>query len=276
MQINGKLQIVRYLRGIGIAAFFALGGVAMVVLSIFGYFNPEDPATRNNFFILTGVGVVLFIGSVIAIVLQVKNIKKQKPLTEEEVKANEAKFSANAPYIENVKDTKLFFHFGGKLNQSFFADNIEGKTLYECKLVKFNPFGANTFEFTDVENKYTKVVKVGKTVTTSSDGGLPIIGDVMTSRFKIDGVMCWDYLRERGYKVDHYILEGGKIMSYKVEKLGKAVAYIHLANIKDPWNENSKNIFFMGRGVYRLEIIDAKLEDIVMAAFIISNSEIVE
>ena len=159
----------------------------------------ENSLLGNIIFI--GVGVLFAVVSIIVIIKTVKKIKNNKPLTEEEVKANEEKESEESKSIENVTDTKLYFHFGGKLNQSFFVEDRNGITRYECRLKKFNLVGANTFEFVDINHNYSKEFKMGKAVTSSADGGIPIMGDELSSSFKINGVNCWEYLRNKGYKL---------------------------------------------------------------------------
>lgn len=282
MQLNGKLRIVRGVRGILVAALFGLAGLFFAGLGIYLLINPSaaEAGSPNNGwlnYLFIGVGVLVAVVSIIMIVRTVITMKKNaKPLTEEEVKANEAQLNINAPHIENLKDTKLFFHFYGKLNQSYVAEDRDGQHKYEINLKKFNPIGANTFEFVDVDNHYSKMVKVGKTLTTSSEGGMMFVGDTLTSRFKIDGVQSWDYLRQRGYEIKHFLFEKG-ITHYELYKLNKLVATILPCDIKNPWDDTKKNILRMNmKSVFRLEIVDCKLEDVAIAAFIISQSEMVE
>ena len=280
MQMNGKLRTVRNLRAIWTALLFALVGLVFAGIGVYLFVGKPttesgDPVNPLWGILLITVGALVALIAVIAIIRAVKSMRNSKPLSEEEVKANEEKFHAGAPEMSNLVDTKLFFHFGGKLNQSYFVEDKEGKNVYECRLKKFNPFGANTFEFFDVAHNYAKEVKIGKTVTSSADGGLPFVGDVLSSRFKIDGVMCWDYLRQRGYDIKHFMFDRNFIR-YELYKLGKHVADIIPCNIKKPWDETNGNVLMMVRGAYRLEIFDARLEDVVMAAFIAAQSEIVE
>lgn len=274
MQLNHDgLKKFRHIYAIIGAVILFIIGVAFIVLTAYVFAHPESLQEAENGIVFPIVfmiaGIVACILSVFMVIRRIKLIKKIKPLTEEEVKANEAKFAVNTPYIENIQNEKFFFHFGGKLNQSYFVENQSGETVYQCLLRKFNLFGANTFEFIDVKNKYSKMVKIGKVLNTSDN-------DITVgSSFKIDGVRCWDYLRERGYEIKQ-MLNGKTILRNELYKLNKLVANIYLCDIKDPFNEDSKKIFRMGNGAYRLEIIDAKLEDVVMAAFIITQVEVVE
>lgn len=150
-----------------------------------------------------------------------------------------------------------------------------GQTVYDCKLVKFSLFGASTYAFANHQTGESKQLKIGKTVSSESDGGLPIVGDMLSSHFKIDGTNCWDYVADMGYEVRH-LFEGKTVISYQIEKNGKVVANIYPADAKDPFNEDSKRFFMMNKGYYRLEIVDAKLSDIVMIAFIVSRTYMVE
>ena len=280
MELNGKgLRAIRGIRGIVYGVIAIIIGLAAIGFGIYLFFKPIPSENGDNSpvfnFVAIGLGAAFVIVGVIMIIRARQSMKLSKPLSEEEVKANEERLRAGAPEIANLTDVKLFFHFGGKMNQSFFVEDKEGKTVYECRLKRFNPFGANLFEFVDVEHDYSKQVKVGKTVTSSVDGGFPIVGETLTSRFKIDGVPCWDYLHRLGYEIKHRVFERS-ITNYALFKLGKQVADIVACNIKDPWNEGSKNILMMGRGAYRIEIIDCRLEDAVMAAFIATQTDMIE
>lgn len=279
MEINNKFfKGARGVRTVITGVIFALAGSLFVGLGIYFLFKPltnEQGQSSNviSYFFI-GLGAIAAIVGVISIIVGVKSLKQMKPLTIEQVEANEALLNQGEPTFDNLKDTKLFFHFGGKLNQSFFVENQAGEKKYECILRKFSPVGSDTFEFRDVDHNYSKNIKVSKTLTTSSNGGM-LVGDVLTSRIKIDGVGCWDYLYQRGYEIKHHIFVH-PLEKFELYKVGKLVASIVPCNVKDPFNEESKNILRMGRGAYRLEIIDCKLADAVMVAFIIAKTEITE
>lgn len=282
MQLNSNpIRGIRNIRAIITCVIFFLAGLVFAGIGVYLLINPsahEGGDTSNAKimdFVFIGVGVLVALIAVLIFVRTIKMMREQKPLSEEEVKINEANLNVNAPHIENLKNVKLYFHPTGKLNQSFVAVDKEGNKKYECNLKKFNPLGANTFEFKDVDHSYSRVVKIGKTLTTREGTGYMFVGDVSSSGFKINGVRCWDYLRQRGYEIKHFILEKN-IFHYELYKLGNKVVDIFPCNHKDPWNENSKNYFMMGRGYFRIEIIDCKLEDAVMAAFIVQQTEIVE
>lgn len=280
MELNSNgIRKYRGIRGIVSGVILTLAGLLFVGLGIFFLIKPltnEDGSVNHGVdFAFIGLGAVAAIAGIITIIVAVKALKRSKPLSEEEVKENIQKLEKTSPKSDNLVNTKLFFHFGGTLNQSFLVENKEGKVIYNCKLKRFNPFGANVFDFIDVNNNYTKTLKIGKTLSSSTDGGIPFAGDTLSSRFKIDGINCWDYLYQRGYDIKVNIFVKN-LVRYDLVRLGKVVASIVPCSIKDPFNEDARNILRMGKGVYRLEIIDARLEDVVMAAFIVAQTDMVE
>ena len=234
--------------------------------------DSNDIKTNSSIYMVPIVFMVLgSISLIVGVCVFVKTIKSIK----RKANKNIENVASDAPRADNLTDTKLFFHFGGKMNQSYFVENQEGEVVYECKLIKFNPFASNLYEFVDSKTGYSKQIKIGKTITSSSSGGMIFVGDVLSSSFKIDGVNCWEYINDKGYEIKH-LLEGKTIIHYEIVKNDKVVANIAPANIKDPFNEDSKNFLRMGKGCYRLEFIDASLEDVVMIAFIIGRTDMVE
>lgn len=183
--------------------------------------------------------------------------------------------SAESLPSRKMEDTELFFHYAGKLNQSYAVEDKDGNVVFECKLAKFSLLTASTFEFIDSQSTLSVQHKIGKTVTSSASDGLPIVGDTLSSSFKIDGTNCWDYIADMGYSIKH-MLQGRAIFRYEIMKDGENVASIVPANAKDPFNKESVNVLRMAKGYYRLEIADAELKDIVLIAFVISRTDIVE
>lgn len=236
--------------------------------------DPTDVTTEKSATVLPwifiGLGSISAIVGVASVIYTTKMLKRRAKNVN-----NDKKESSQSSAKEKLTNKKLFFHLTGKMNQSYAVENMQGQTVYDCKLVKFSLFGASTYEFANHQTGESKQLKIGKTVSSESDGGLPIVGDMLSSHFKIDGTNCWDYVADMGYEVRH-LFEGKTVISYQIEKNGKVVANIYPADAKDPFNEDSKRFFMMNKGYYRLEIVDAKLSDIVMIAFIVSRTYMVE
>lgn len=277
MQVNNNgFRAARSVHGIVTSVIFLIVGAAFAGIGVYLLIKPngaENPNTTLDIvFIIAGAAVMVV--SLLFLIHTVKEFKKRKPLSEEEVKANEQRIHAGEPNIKNVKNEKFFFHFGGKMNQSYFVEDQNGEKRFECVLKKYNPVAANTYEFTDVRHNFTKTIKVGKTLTQSTEGGIIPVGEVLASSFTIDGVGCWDYLRNRGYEIKYFVLEH-PFARFELHKLGKLVAKITPCNGKDPFNEGSKNFLRMGVGLFRIEILDCRLDDAVMAAFIAARTDLV-
>ena len=273
MQINNNA--VKGYRGVKIiitGVIFALAGLVFAGIGIYALSSLKEGDKPILGIVFIVLGLIALLVSVFAIIRGVKSLKNIKPLSEEEVLANERKYEEEGLTSSQVNDIKLFFHRTGKMNQSFAVEDIDGKKYFECKLLKFNPVGANTFEFRDSLTDKARNVKVGKNMTESS--GSSTASMVLSSRFKIDGVMCWDYLRNRGLSLNQK-MGGNYPFYYELTKLNKTIALIVPTSPKDPFNEKTK-LLGVGNGYYRLEIIEGKIEDIVMPAFIISQSELVE
>jgi hypothetical protein len=186
---------------------------------------------------------------------------------------------------ENIKENQkkqtilsnidLFFHPSGMLRQSYEVEDKEKNVLFRCKLAKWSFFFSMTYEFADLKSGSLRKLKIGKTITSHSTDGIPIVGDILSSRFKIDGENCWEYIAKKGYEIKQF-LEGKALFRYEVVKNGKVLAQIFPANVKYPFDKEKVNYLRMGKGYYRIEITEGNLEDIVLMAFIIARTEIVE
>ena len=234
--------------------------------------DPEDIKTPSSSFMLlvifVALGAISTIVGIFTCIRTVKGVKRKANITKSNIVFNEFE-------EKNLTDTNLYFHFAGRLNQIYIVEDEQGNIVYKCILKRFNPIGASLFEFVDSITGQSNLFKIGKTVSSYSDGGAILVGDMLSSRFKINGTICWDYIADRGYEIRH-LLEGKTIVRYQILKNKNVVANILPTNIKDPFNEDSKNFLHMGKGVYRLEIIDANLADITMIAFIIARTYMVE
>lgn len=121
----------------------------------------------------------------------------------------------------------------GTIKQGFFLENEEGQLVYEGKMMKFKLLGASPFEFTNHITNKTEEHNVGKTITIEQNNGGGII-DFMSKRsyFKYDGIKIWDYLHDKGIRINSS-LSGNKIgMTYKVTFEGKELATIQTSSPK--------------------------------------------
>lgn len=114
----------------------------------------------------------------------------------------------------------------GTIKQAFFLEDDNGNLVYEGKMVKFSLFGSSPFEFKNYVTGLTEEHKVGKTVTVEQGGN-----DLMSflskrSYFKYDGEKIWDYLHNKGVRIDSTPSSNKIGMTYKISFEGKDIATI--------------------------------------------------
>ena len=116
------------------------------------------------------------------------------------------------------------------IKQGFYLEDESGNVVYEGKMLKFSLFGASPFAFTNHITNHTEEHKVGKTVTMEQSG---LVGFFSTkSYFKYDNEKIWDYLHNKGIRINS-TLSGNKIgMTYDVSFEGKALATISSSSPK--------------------------------------------
>ena len=121
----------------------------------------------------------------------------------------------------------------GTIKQTFYLENEDGNVIYEGKMLKFKLLGASPFEFINHITNKKEEHNVGKTVTIEQNTGGGIV-DFLSKRsyFKYDGVKIWDYLHDKGIRIDSS-LSGDKIgMTYNVTFEGKELATIKTSSPK--------------------------------------------
>lgn len=90
------------------------------------------------------------------------------------------------------------FHCG-KMNQSYKMEDESNQSVYEANLISFKLIGASEYEFINRITEASSVHKMGKTVSTSEGAGNLSIETA--SWFMIDGINCFDVLKEKGYSI---------------------------------------------------------------------------
>ena len=115
----------------------------------------------------------------------------------------------------------------GTIKQGFFLEDKNNNIVYEGKMMKFKLFGASPFEFINHITNKTEEHKVGKTVTIEENNGTGLVSALSRkSYFKYDGVKIWDYLHDKGIRIESH-LSGDKIgMTHIVSLEGKEIATI--------------------------------------------------
>ena len=115
----------------------------------------------------------------------------------------------------------------GTVKQGFFLEDEDNNVVYEGKMMKFKLFGASPFEFINHITNKKEEHKVGKTVTIEQNNNSGMI-DFLSKRsyFKYDGVKIWDYLHDKGIRIDSKLSDSKIGMTYNVTFEGKQLATI--------------------------------------------------
>lgn len=120
----------------------------------------------------------------------------------------------------------------GTIKQAFFLEGENGNVVYEGKMMKFKLLGASPFEFINHITSKTEEHNVGKTVTIEQNNNRMI--DFLSTRsyFKFDGVKIWDYLHDKGIRIDSTLSSNKIGMTYNVTLKGKDLAIIATSSPK--------------------------------------------
>ena len=115
----------------------------------------------------------------------------------------------------------------GTVKQTFFLEDKDNNIIYEGKMMKFKLFGASPFEFINHITNKTEEHSVGKTVTIEENNGADLISVLSRkSYFKYDGVKIWDYLHDKGIRIESHLSSNKIGMTYIVSLEGKEIATI--------------------------------------------------
>lgn len=115
----------------------------------------------------------------------------------------------------------------GTIKQAFSLEDEEGNLVYEGKMIKFKLFGASPFEFINYKANKKEEHQVGKTVTIEQNNSADWISAMSKrSYFKYDGVKIWDYLHDKGIRIDSKVSSSKIGMTYDISFEGNDIATI--------------------------------------------------
>lgn len=154
----------------------------------------------------------------------------------------------------------------GTAKQTFFLEDENGNTVYEGRMVKFKLFGAAPFEFKNYATGNIEEHQVGKTVTIEMGGNDWISFMSKRSYFKYDGAKIWDYLHDKGIRIDSRPSASKIGMTYVVSLEGKEIATIATSSPKG-------KSFLTTDLYYDVECEDKNLDLVFLVAFSIAKTD---
>lgn len=155
----------------------------------------------------------------------------------------------------------------GTFKEGFYLEDENNNIIYEGKMVKFKLFGASPFEFINHVTNKNEEHKVGKTVTIEQNTGAGIIDYLSTkSYFKYDGVKVWDYLHDKGIRIESHISSNKIGMTHIVSLEGKQIATIASSSPK------GKSLITLNN-FYDVTCEEKDLDIVFLVAFSIARTE---
>ncbi len=245
-----------------------------------GYYNaanPDELLSNNKVtpYIFLAVGIFAII---LAVVIFVRTLSRSKKESNELDRVKDEQLSE-----ENVKkvmayydepNENYYFHFTGKLNQSYILETKDKKAVMEARCDKIGIFSKYKFNFIDHLSGKEILHEVSHTISTSFGSGDSGTMVVDSSYFKIDGEKCWDYLGKLGYSLSAS-MQDLTHFSYEVKRYGVSVGNIKTAgrNVMKEGKQDEEN-FISVQGCYVVNCKRSDLEGFFAACFILSRVEI--
>ena len=155
----------------------------------------------------------------------------------------------------------------GTVKEGFYLEDEHNNIIYEGQMTKFKLLGASPFEFVNHVTNKTEEHSIGKTVTVEQNTGDGIIDYLSTkSYFKYDGVKIWDYLHDKGIRIESH-LSGNKIgMTHTVSLEGVGIAKVATSSPK------GKSLITLDR-FYEVECEEENLDIVFLVAMSIAKTE---
>lgn len=154
----------------------------------------------------------------------------------------------------------------GTIKQAFYLEGESNNIAYEARMIKFSLFTASKFEFKNYVTGMVEEHKIGKTITIENGGNDLISFLSKKSYFKYDGVKIWDYLHDKGIRIESKPSANKIGMTYIVSFEGKEIGTIATSS-----NEG-KSILTTDL-YYDVTCDDKDLDLVFLTAFSIAKTE---
>ena len=214
------------------------------------------------------------------IVISIINLKKVLTTTlEENNYFDKVDKNVDPEVVERIRTStspvdEYYFHFCGKLNQSYILETPEREPVYEFICDKMGIVNQYVFTFKNHLTGEETSHNVSHTVSTSYGGENYSIVD--TSYFKIDDQNIWDYIADMGYSVEPYL--DSLMFSFRIRHYGVEVADLKAAgtNILEQYEDRGglRDVPMM-QGLYRVSCRDEDIEAVAIIAFAVSRVQVV-
>ena len=159
----------------------------------------------------------------------------------------------------------------GTIKEGFILYDENEQEVYRAQMIKFKLFGASPYEFKNMITNKSEEHTISKTVTTSVNNGNDIAASILNiistkSGFKYDGNKIFDYLHEKGIRIESHINTDKIGMKYNISFEGNPLAIISNSSPK------GKSLITFN-GYYDIECEEKDLDLVFLVAFAIAKTE---
>ena len=273
------VNILKKLMGSVYFIGLTLVGLGFVVFNLLPIIMPDKWIDETNNPLM---GVVFALVGAAAAAFGIYNIIKIFKTTPEEANYfdNVDVSEVDQKVIDSIRNStepteEYYFHFCGKLNQSYVMETPDRNPVYEINCDKMGVVNDYIYTFKSHVSDMEFTSNITHTVTTSTESpnGFNL---VQNSYFKIDGMRIWDYIGQKGYSIEPYI--DGIAFSYTISHYGVEVADIKAAgtNILEKYEDKGgiRDVAMMA-GLYRIYCRKSDIDACAMIAFAVSRVEII-
>jgi len=116
------------------------------------------------------------------------------------------------------------------IKEGFLLYDENENLVYEGRMTKFKLFTASPYTFQNYKTNLIEEHKIGKTVTVEESGLTNMFST--KSYFKYDGNNIWDYLHDKGIRIESTLSSNKIGMTYNITLEGKPLATISSSSPK--------------------------------------------
>lgn len=252
----------------GYASSMKVGGTVTISYDVE---NPENVSYGGE--LLPVIFLVIGLAAAVGSVLSAKKALADKGSEFDRVDMTRA----DAQTIEELENSteeqkEYYFHFTGKLNQSYVLETPYRRAVYRADQEKLNPFGKEKFHFINETTGSERVREVSHTLTKEIGNGT--ISILVSSTFTVDGEDIWTLIGSMGYSLDPQ--RSGLHYDYDVYRYGVKVARLDAAgtNILKDGADSKLAEKITGSGLFKVYCRQADIEGVFLACFCLSRVEI--
>lgn len=238
--------------------------------------HPEAISSPNSGFLPY---LILAVGAVSVMISVIFGIKAIRTSADEMNELDRVDLSKAAPeQVEAIRSSneptcEYYFHFTGKLNQSYIMETPQRSPVYEANCDKIGVVSPYVYTFKNRLTGEFRTCKVTHTVTHSNGIGANM--DIVTaSSFKIDEVSNWDYLGNLGYSIEPG-LKGIKL-NFDLYHYGVLVGHLEAAgvNILNDDKQYRLGDTIPGKGLYKVTCRASDVQGAFFACFSAARTEL--